>query len=86
MFTKISEFFGKIILQISNFQFVCSDPINPKKFPMNSIILLRNLSKNLFYQNTILPKSRPIGNGTKVLENFGEIRLKSVEKFKIINI
>ena len=45
IFLKISEFLRKIILKIRIFPFFWSDPINPEKFPMNSIIYLRNLLK-----------------------------------------
>ena len=63
-------------------QLLCRYPINPEKFPINSINKLRNLSKKL---KTWL-RSRTIGNGMKILENFRVNRLEFVEKFKIINI
>ena len=43
-FTKISEFFEKYF-KMSHFQFISSHATNPEKFPMNSIINFRNLSK-----------------------------------------
>ena len=73
-----SEFFRKIVLKILNFPFLKSEPIDPAKFPIISIIWLRNLSK---YRKSGIDRE-----WMKNLENVGENRLESVEKVKIINI
>ena len=57
--------------------------VHQEKFPMNSIIELRNLSKN---SKKWLRSRMKIGNGMKILQNLGEDRLEFVEKFNIIKI
>ena len=60
-----------------------TDPINPEKFPVNSIIQLKILSKN---SKGCLASRRAIGNKMKILENLEENLCEFVEKFTILNI
>ena len=56
---KFSKFFWKNYLKILIFPFLRSDHINQEKFPMNSIILFRNVSKN----SKMAEFGRIFGNG-----------------------
>ena len=80
MFTKISEFFRKNYFKIFKF--------------LEPLYISREISDEIYYRvekyikkaQKWLRLKRNIGNGMKILENFGENRLEFVENFKIINI